>query len=168
MLEQMLQEIRLEIVWEPRPSLSECSEDGSLTQLDLLCFFFFFCLFLKINLCWSIVDLQYCVSFTYIANWFIYIYPLFFRFFPHIGHYRVFSRVPWAIYCMYLYFIYSNVHMSFPISQIISSLHDLLCLEQSKVNETKRCMRVYSPGEEWWRGRTTLLVSSCIFLKHRD
>ena len=39
--------------------------------------------------------------------------------------------------------------MSFPISQIISSLHDLLCLEQSKVSETKRCMRFCSPGEEW-------------------
>jgi len=27
----------------------------------------------------------------------LYIYPLFFRFFSHIGHYRVLSRVPCAI-----------------------------------------------------------------------
>ena len=28
---------------------------------------------------------------------YIYIYPLFFRFFSHIGHFRVLSRVPRAI-----------------------------------------------------------------------
>ena len=27
----------------------------------------------------------------------IYIYPLFFRFFSHIGHYRVLSRAPCAV-----------------------------------------------------------------------
>ena len=48
----------------------------------------------------------------------------FFRFFSHIGHYRVLSRVP----CVYsrsllvIYFIYSSVYMSIPISQFILSL----------------------------------------------
>ena len=28
---------------------------------------------------------------------YMYIYPFFFRFFSHIGHYQVLSRVPWAI-----------------------------------------------------------------------
>ena len=27
----------------------------------------------------------------------LYIYPLFFRFYSHVGHYRVLSRVPYAI-----------------------------------------------------------------------
>ena len=47
---------------------------------------------------WSRVNLQYCVSFQYTAKWFSYIYisPFFFRFFSHIGHYRVFSRFPCA------------------------------------------------------------------------
>ena len=46
------------------------------------------------------VDLQCCVSFRCTAKWISYtcIYiPLFFRFFSHIGHYRVLSRVPCAI-----------------------------------------------------------------------
>lgn len=90
------------------------------------------------------------VSFRCVSKWISYTYAYIhsFSFFSHKDHYRVFSRVPWAIYRMYFYFIYSNVHMSFPISQIISSLHDLLCLEQFKVSETKRCLRFYSPGEE--------------------
>ena len=108
---------------------------------------------------WGIVGLQCCVSFRYTqSESYIYmiihyvyvclhIHPTL-GFFSHRGHYRVSSRVPWAIYSMYFYFIYSNVHMSFPISQFISSLHDLLCLEQFKVSETKRCLRFYSPGEE--------------------
>ena len=28
---------------------------------------------------------------------YIYIYPLFFRFYSHVGHYRVLNRVPYAI-----------------------------------------------------------------------
>ena len=48
---------------------------------------------------WSRVALQCCASFrcTAVSQLHIHIYPLFFRFFSHIGHYRVLSRVPCAI-----------------------------------------------------------------------
>ena len=43
---------------------------------------------------------------------YIYIYPLFFRFFSHIGHYTVLSRVPCAIQkVLIIYFIYNSVYM---------------------------------------------------------
>ena len=48
-----------------------------------------------------------------------YICPLFFRFFSPIGHYKVLRRFPCAIQLLVIYFIYSNVHMSPPISQLI-------------------------------------------------
>ena len=41
----------------------------------------------------------------------VYIYPFFFRFFPHIGYYKILSRVPCAIQqVMVIYFIYSSVY----------------------------------------------------------
>ena len=52
------------------------------------------------NFYWNIGDLQCCVTFCYIAivdHTYIYIYLLSFRFFSHVGHYRVLSRVPCAI-----------------------------------------------------------------------
>ena len=45
----------------------------------------------------------------------IYIYPLFFRFFSHIGHYRVLSRVPCAIQQVlvsYLFYVKQCVYVS--------------------------------------------------------
>ena len=50
-------------------------------------FFLFFC-----N--WSIVDIQCCVSFRYLAKWFSYI--KFSRFFSLIDYYRILSTVPCA------------------------------------------------------------------------
>ena len=41
----------------------------------------------------------------------LYIYPLFFRFFSHIGHYTVLITVPCAIQKVLIYFIYSSVYM---------------------------------------------------------
>ena len=46
---------------------------------------------------WSIVDLQYCVSFRYTVRWFSYTYIFFFRFFPLMGYYKILSIAPWAI-----------------------------------------------------------------------
>ena len=57
-----------------------------------VCYFFSFC--------WSLVDLQCCVSFRCIAKWvsYTYIYSFFFfKILIHISHYRAFSRVPCAI-----------------------------------------------------------------------
>ena len=45
---------------------------------------------------WSIVDLQ-CVNFRYTAVIPLNIYSFFFRFFPHIGYYRILSVVPCAV-----------------------------------------------------------------------
>ena len=64
---------------------------------------FIFHIFFQLNLIfilyWSIVDLQYCVSFRCTATWFgyTYIYPFFFRFFSHVGYYGILTRVLWAI-----------------------------------------------------------------------
>ena len=53
-------------------------------------------------LCWHIVDWQGRVHFRYTAKWFsytyIYIFFFFFRFFSLIGHYKILSRVPCAIW----------------------------------------------------------------------
>jgi len=52
----------------------------------------------------------------------MYIYPLFLRFFSYIGHYRVLRRVPRATQLsilLIIYFIYSSMYMSIPISQFI-------------------------------------------------
>ena len=57
------------------------------------------------NLCWGIVDLPCWVSFSVqqstASHSYTYTYLLFFRFFPHIGHYRVSLLVT--------YFMYSSV-----------------------------------------------------------
>ena len=53
-----------------------------------------FFILLKFFLNWSIVELQCCVSFSTVHQLYIYIYPLFFKLFSHIGHYRVLSSVP--------------------------------------------------------------------------
>ena len=63
------------------------------TALNFLCVLFLFFKFY-----WSLDDLQFCISFrSKVTQLYIYIYPLFFRFFSHIGHYRVLSIVPCAI-----------------------------------------------------------------------
>ena len=42
----------------------------------------------------------------------LYMYLLFFRFFSHIGSYRVLNKIPCAIQLVLVdYFIYSSVHM---------------------------------------------------------
>ena len=72
---------------------------------------FFYLIFI---LYWSIVDLQYCVSFRYTAKRFSYTYTYihsFFRYFSHIGYHRIVSRFSCAIQYVlvgYLSCVYVN------------------------------------------------------------
>ena len=56
-----------------------------------------------------------------------YMYPLFLKFFSHIGHYRVLGRVPCVIQWVLISYllIYSSVYMSIPISQLIPPCYPL-------------------------------------------
>ena len=87
-----------------------------LTLTSLICFCFL------INFYWSIVDLQ-CLFLLYskVNQLYIYIHPLFFRFFPHIGHYRVLIESPvlHSRFLVVICFTYSSVYMSIPVSQFI-------------------------------------------------
>jgi len=66
-----------------------------ITKSFLFCIFIFYLL----NFDWSMVDLQCCVSLLYskVKHYIIHIYPLIFRLFSHIDHYRVLGRVPCVI-----------------------------------------------------------------------
>ena len=81
------------------------------SYLDALSFLFF--KILKINSSWSTVDLQCCVSFRYTVNWISYIYisPLFYSFFSHIGQYRVLSRVLCATQQVLTSYLFLYMHM---------------------------------------------------------
>ena len=67
--------------------------------LLFLCFFFFVSLLFKVLK--FFLSLGYSL-FTMLCSFqlfrkVLYIYPLFFKFFSHVGHYKVLSRVSWAI-----------------------------------------------------------------------
>ena len=79
-------------------------------------------IFLK-HFYWNMADLQCCQFLLYnkVNQLYVYIYPLFFRLFSHIAHFRVLSRVSFTriqqwILISYLFYIYHNVYMSVPIS----------------------------------------------------
>ena len=65
--------------------------------------------------------LQCCVQvYSKMNQLYRYIYTLFLKFFSHIDHYRVLSRVSCAIQeVLIIYFTNSSVYMSIPISQFI-------------------------------------------------
>ena len=46
---------------------------------------------------WIIVHLQRCDNFLYTKEWFSYIHIHYFRFFSHIGYYRILHRIPHAM-----------------------------------------------------------------------
>ena len=83
---------------------------------------------------WSIVDLQYCVSFRYIANIYVCVYIyifFFFRFFSVIGYYKMLNIVPcviWSVLVIILIYIaYVSVKPTpnlsiYPSSPLISPL----------------------------------------------
>ena len=105
-------------------NVSQCTYYNiSFRQPRFLKLFFFKLIFI-------IVDLQCCIIFLLynrVNLLYIHIYPLFFRFYSHIGHYRVLSRVPCAIcsiiaIVLVISYIYSTVYMSIPVSQFIIPL----------------------------------------------
>ena len=77
-----------------------------------VCFFgVFFWFFIGVQLIYNVV----LVSAVQQSESVIYIYPLFFRFFSHIGDYRVLSRVPCAIQQVlisYLFYIQQYVYVN--------------------------------------------------------
>ena len=86
-------------------SVSQCKYYNiSFRQPRFLKLFFFKLIFI-------IVDLQCCIIFLLynrVNLLYIHIYPLFFRFYSHIGHYRVLSRVPCAVQqvlVVYLFYV---------------------------------------------------------------
>ena len=67
---------------------------------------------------WSIVDLQYCISFRYTAKWFSYIYMcvfvcvyihVYFRLFSTIGYYKILNIVPYTFWVLSTFLF--KVHM---------------------------------------------------------
>ena len=73
---------------------------------------------------WSSVDLQCCIRFGGTAKWssYTYIYPFFFRFFPHIDYYRILSRefsVCYSRSLLVIYDSYSRVYLLIPYSSFI-------------------------------------------------
>ena len=62
---------------------------------------------------------------------YVYIYPLFFRFFSHIGHYRVLSRVPCAlpqVHICYIFYIQQCVYVNPNLPSYPSSLYPLVII----------------------------------------
>ena len=67
----------------------------------------FFCKNLIFILCWVIFDLQCCITFKYtVIQLYIYMHSLFFRFFSHIGHYRILYIVLCSRPLLIIYFVY--------------------------------------------------------------
>ena len=82
----------------------KCEFHVVFTCHELLFFFdffpkyLFFLIFKKFLLAYSrFTMLCYFLLYSKVNQFYVYIYPLFFRFFFHIGHYRVLRRVPCAI-----------------------------------------------------------------------
>ena len=73
-----------------------------------------FCFTLLFNFYWRIIDLQCYISFCCTAKYqlYMFIYPFFFRFFSHISHYQVLSRIPFAI--QWKWKLLSNVRLLQP------------------------------------------------------
>ena len=61
-----------------------------------------------------------------VTQLYIYIYPFFFRYFSHIGYYRILSRVPCAIQQVlvdYLFYIQQCVYVNILLSMVIDKLY---------------------------------------------
>ena len=79
----------------------------------------FFKIFIRVQLNYNVVFVS---NYSKVNQLYIHIYPRFFRFFSHIGHYRVLSLVHCALQQVLtgyrIYFTYSSVYMSIPPSSL--------------------------------------------------
>ena len=106
----------------------------------------FFPLFLIFLLYWTVVDLQCCIFQVYSKVIQLYMYLFFFKFFPHLGYYRILSRVPvpYSRSLLIIYFKYSRVYRSVLVAQTVKNL--------PAVQETwVRSLGQEDPGRRAWQ-----------------
>ena len=84
----------------------------------------------------GVQHLQCCITFRCTAKWisymYTYIHSFFFRFFSHIGHYRVLNRIPSAIQHVLiscLFYIYWCIYISpnLPVYPCLPSPNNYVC-----------------------------------------
>ena len=79
-----------------------------------------FTFFLSFLLAFSCFTTQF-LSYSKVNQLYMYVWPLFFRFFSRIGRYRALNRAPCAVFSLVLYFVYkiSNVCISVAVSPAV-------------------------------------------------
>ena len=102
-------------------ALVPCVVTVKFARTELL---FFFPPFLILLLYWTVVDLQCCIFQVYSEMIQLYMYLFFFKFFSHLGYYRILSRVPvlYSRSLLIIYFKYSRVYMSVLVAQTVKNL----------------------------------------------
>ena len=103
------------------------SEEKFLDISGFFHFVFFLMLYIfKFLLVYNLFTmLYYFWLYSMVNQLYIHINSLFFRFFSYIDHYRVLIRVSCVLYSrsfLVIYFIYSSMYLSIPISQFIPPL----------------------------------------------
>ena len=137
------------------PQMSEWSHSSlgeQLLQNDVIFFFFFkFNVYLTLEYSWFTM-LCYFQVYTKVIQLYIYTYPFYFRFFSHIGYYRILSRSslcytvgPCWLFCIYIY--------------IFLAVLGLRC-----------CARAFSSCRErellFVAVRGLLILAACLFTEH--
>ena len=119
----------------------------------------------QLHLCWLQISfllnflLEYgCFSCVRFCCTISYIYPLYFRFYSHIGHYRGLSTVPCAIHVLVIYFLYIVVYIWQFQSPVLSLLPPpLVTIRLSSVSVTvflfckwvHLCLFVFDSTYKW-------------------
>ena len=118
----------------------------------------FFPLFLIFLLYWTVVDLQCCIFQVYSKVIQLYMYLFFFKFFPHLGYYRILSRVPvlYSRSLLIIYFKYSRVYRSVLVAQTVKNLpavQETWVWSLGQEDPWRRAWQppaVFLPGESPW------------------
>ena len=119
---------------------------------------FFFPPFLILLLYWTVVDLQCCIFQVYSEMIQLYMYLFFFKFFSHLGYYRILSRVPvlYSRSLLIIYFKYSRVYMSVLVAQTVKNLPAVQKTWVQSLGQEDPWRRawqpppVFLPGESPW------------------